>query len=133
MMRRGGEEARRRGADGRAPHASRLTPHASLKNGLTYLALILFGVIAAGPIVFLVATSLKETFTRSVDLSALWNPTFKNYHDVWFVHPFKKWMVNSLIVGAAVTALILFVDSLAGYAFARKKFRGREGLFLLLL
>jgi ABC-type glycerol-3-phosphate transport system permease component len=103
------------------------------KNGLTYLALAIAGVIAAGPIVFLLATSVKETFTTSVDLSALWHPTFVNYHDVWFVHPFKKWMVNSLIVGTAVTVLILFVDSLAGYAFARKRFRGREGLFILLL
>src|SRR5688572_26949213 len=83
------------------------------KDGLTYLALAIAGVIATGPVVFLVATSLDETFTTSVDLSVLWNPTFVNYHDVWFVHPFKKWVVNSLIVATSVTVLILFLDSLA--------------------
>jgi ABC-type glycerol-3-phosphate transport system permease component len=102
-------------------------------DGLTYLALAIAAVIATGPVVFLVATSLKATYTTSVDLSALWHPTFVNYHEVWFVHPFKKWMVNSLIVAGAVTLLILFLDSLAGYAFARKRFKGREGLFLILL
>jgi ABC-type glycerol-3-phosphate transport system permease component len=102
-------------------------------DGLTYLALAIAAVVATGPVVFLVATSLKATYTTSVDLSVLWHPTFVNYHDVWFVHPFKKWMVNSLIVASAVTLLILFLDSLAGYAFARKRFKGREGLFLVLL
>lgn len=103
------------------------------KDGLTYLALAIAGVIATGPVVFLVATSLDKTFTTSVDLSVLWHPTFVNYHDIWVVHPFKKWMVNSLIVATAVTVLILFLDSLAGYAFARKRFKGRESLFFLLL
>jgi ABC-type glycerol-3-phosphate transport system permease component len=104
-----------------------------VKDGLTYLALSLAGLMAAGPIVYLLATSLKQTYSRTVDLSVLWNPTLINYYNVWFVHPFRKWMINSLIVAVVVTAAILFLDSLAGYAFAKKRFRGREPLFLLLL
>ncbi len=40
---------------------------------------------------------------------------------------------NSLIVSISVTALSLFFNSLAGYAFAKHRFRGRDRLFSLLL
>ena len=104
-----------------------------VKDLLTYLALTLAGLIAAGPIVYLVATSLKPTFARVVDLSVFWNPSWENYYKVWFVHPFRQWMINSLIVATIVTVVILFIDSLAGYAFAKKRFRGKEAFFLILL
>jgi ABC-type glycerol-3-phosphate transport system permease component len=104
-----------------------------LKDGLTYLILFVAGFVAATPIIYLLATSLKETYIRIVDLSVFLNPTLVNYQNVWFAHPFRKWMVNSLIVAVAVTLLILFLDSLAGYAFAKKRFRGRDPIFYLLL
>ena len=104
-----------------------------LKNIATYLLLIVACTITTGPIVFLVATSLKETYTRTVDLSVFLHPTFVNYHKIWYEHPFKDWMRNSLIVGTAVTIGILFFDSLAGYAFARKQFRGKDTIFFLIL
>ncbi len=62
---------------------------------------------------------LKETYTRILDLSVFLSPSWTNYHNVWFVHPFKQWMINSLIVATVATVLILFIDSLAGYALAR--------------
>ena len=105
----------------------------AVKDALTYLTLAIAGLIAAGPIVYLVATSLKQTYTRTVDLSVLWNPSLVNYYNVWFIHPFRQWMINSLIVATIVTVSILFLDSLAGYAFAKKRFRGREAFFLVLL
>jgi multiple sugar transport system permease protein len=40
---------------------------------------------------------------------------------------------NSLIVSVSVTGLSLFLNSLAGYAFAKHRFRGRDSLFKLLL
>jgi multiple sugar transport system permease protein len=105
----------------------------SIKDALTYLALSLAGIAAAGPVIYLLATSFKQTYSRLVPLSVLWHPSWVNYHAVWFVHPFRKWMVNSLVVAIVATILILFIDSLAGYAFARKRFRGRDTLFMLLL
>ncbi len=111
----------------------RLQRNNRLKDVATYGVLVLACVATTGPIIFLLATSLKETYTRTVDLSVFLSPSWTNYHNVWFVHPFRQWMINSLIVATVVTVLILFIDSLAGYAFARKRFRGRDGLFLVLL
>lgn len=105
----------------------------AIKDAFTYLALSLAGIAAAGPVIYLLATSLKQTYSRLVPLSVLWHPSWVNYHAVWFVHPFRKWMVNSLVVAIVATVLIVFIDSLAGYAFARKRFRGRDMLFMLLL
>jgi multiple sugar transport system permease protein len=112
----------------RNPHRERV-----VKDAAIYLALSLAGLIAAGPIVYLLATSFKQTYSRMVPLSVLWNPTFANYEAIWTEHPFKKWMLNSLVVATIATLLILFLDSLAGYAFARKRFRARDMLFMLLL
>ena len=77
--------------------------------------------------------SVTKTSSTIVDLSGLLQPTFENYRKALFETPIGTWMVNSLIVSTAVTFLILAVDSLAGYAFARRRFPGREALFVLLL
>ena len=42
-----------------------------LKDAATYILLILACTLTTGPIIFLVATSLKETYTRTVDLSVV--------------------------------------------------------------
>jgi multiple sugar transport system permease protein len=105
----------------------------TIKDFFTYLALTLAALMAAGPVVYLLATSFKQTYSRMVPLSVIWSPSWVNYHTIWFDHPFKKWMVNSLVVAIIATIVILFLDSLAGYAFARKKFRGKDMLFILLL
>jgi multiple sugar transport system permease protein len=47
--------------------------------------------------------------------------------------PFGRFYLNSLIVASSVTALQLLTSSLAGFAFARLRFRGRDMLFLLYL
>jgi multiple sugar transport system permease protein len=65
--------------------------------------------------------------------------TFQRYADIVFntgnpiAAAFKSAVVNSLIVSLAVTALSLAVGALASYAFARLKFRGRQGWLFLLL
>lgn len=44
-----------------------------------------------------------------------------------------RWFTNSLFVAVTVTAGSLLVNSMAGYAFAKLRFPGRESLFWLLL
>lgn len=57
------------------------------------------------------------------------NPRFANYLDIWTQYPLSSWMVNSLILCAAVIAGQLFTSSLAGFTFAKLRFRGRNALF----
>lgn len=65
--------------------------------------------------------------------------TFDRYLDIFFrsgnpiAAAFKEATVNSLVVAFFVTLSSLFVGTLASYAFARLRFRGRQGLLFALL
>ncbi|RKT36053.1 carbohydrate ABC transporter membrane protein 2 (CUT1 family) [Microbacterium sp. AG1240] len=57
----------------------------------------------------------------------------ENFTTVFDRFPVADWFVNSLVIGAFVTALTVTVNLLAGYAFARIRFAGRGILFILAL
>jgi len=61
------------------------------------------------------------------------NPTIINYVHVFTQNPFGRFLLNSAIVTVLSTVLCLFIASLAAYAFARLRFRGREPLLVGLL
>jgi multiple sugar transport system permease protein len=58
---------------------------------------------------------------------------FENYANVFEAAPFGRYYANSLMVALVVTIGQLITCSMAAYAFARLKFRGRNALFLLFL
>ncbi|HET6597237.1 MAG TPA: carbohydrate ABC transporter permease, partial [Anaerolineales bacterium] len=71
-------------------------------------------------------------------LSASWipvNPTLENFTSIFNdkTLPVVKWFFNSLLIASLFTAAILIIDSLAGYAYARLEFPGKNVLFGLLL
>lgn len=56
-----------------------------------------------------------------------------NFAQAWAYLPFGRFFLNSAFVALAVTTIVLVVSSLAGYAFARMRFPGRGGLFVVYL
>jgi len=102
-----------------------------------YIVLILFAAIFLMPMFWMLSTSFKpksQWFTRQIH----WIPqtiTTENYRKILAnpALPVGRWFVNSLLVGVVATGLILLVDSLAAYAYARMQFPGRKALFALLL
>ncbi len=69
------------------------------------------------------------TLVRAFASGALYGPHFGAYSDIWTRIPFARMFINSLAVSLAVTALQLVTSSLAGYAFSRLHFPGRDRLF----
>ncbi|MFB7915993.1 carbohydrate ABC transporter permease [Streptomyces sp. NPDC014735] len=61
------------------------------------------------------------------------SPTVSAYREVFDGRPFVQQYVNSIYIAALVTVGTMIVSSLAGYAFARIKFRGQNVLFLVVL
>lgn len=57
-------------------------------------------------------------------------PHWGNYVRIFEVLPFARFFMNSLVVALAVTGLQLVTCSMAAYAFARLRFKGRDTLFL---
>jgi len=60
-------------------------------------------------------------------------PTLGNYTKLIFNYPVLRWTLNSVIVTLSVTGISVLVSCLAGYAFAKKEFPGKQALFWALL
>ncbi len=56
-----------------------------------------------------------------------------NFAEAWLYLPFGHFFLNSAFVSGAITAIVLTVSSLAGYAFARLRFSGCGALFVVYL
>jgi multiple sugar transport system permease protein len=87
------------------------------------------------PFIWMLSTSLKEP-REIFTYPPVWIPTrfaWDNYLEAVSAMPFGRFYVNSFFVAVSVTFLQLLTSSLAAFAFARLRFRGRDALFLLYL
>ncbi|MBI5667451.1 MAG: carbohydrate ABC transporter permease [Chloroflexi bacterium] len=97
--------------------------------------LVVMAILTLMPFIWVVSTSLR-TPAQSFTLPPKWIPTdmdFSNYSQVFERIPFWNQIANSFIVTLSVVAGQLITASLAGYAFARLRFRGRNVLFWIVL
>jgi len=102
-----------------------------------YLLLTLIALLIIVPMLWMLSTSFKpksEFFLPDI----YWIPrtfTWDNYQKLLNNPslPIGRWFFNSLMVSSVTTLLILIVDSLAGYAYARMEFRGKKIIFGFLL
>jgi multiple sugar transport system permease protein len=100
-----------------------------------HLVLLPIALVMIVPLVWMVVTSL-QTLDETRHYPPALAPTslqFQNYTQVLQVAPFTRWFMNTLIVTVVCVIANLLFCSLAGYAFARIKFFGREVVFLLIL
>ncbi len=102
--------------------------------GLQLLA-VLLGIALMLPFYWALISSLKDgPEVRHIPID--WWPRvaqWHNYLDVWTVRYFGNWVFNSVFLTIVATAGTLVSSSLAGYAFARFRFPGRNLLFTLTL
>lgn len=100
--------------------------------------LILVGIvfIVLLPILWMISTSLKdaqEFFTNSASLIPR-KVSLVNYEYMFTaMRDLPVYMRNSFILAGGVTALQCVTAALAGYAFARMNFRGRDLIFLAII
>lgn len=118
------------------PLASRSQTHVSrLIIGLAYLLLALTAVTMVFPFYWMVATSLK-TEARVFAFPPEWIPNppiLDNYRYIFTEIAFNRYVFNSLKVSLLGTLGVALSSSLAAYAFARVRFRGRDTLFMITL
>lgn len=99
------------------------------------LLLLVVAVLMVAPLVWLVVQSLTEE-GAAFSLPPNWLPkpfTTDNFRDIEGLIPFGRMAVNSLVVAVISTAGSMLVSVLAGYAFSRLAFPGRNGLLLVML
>ena len=104
--------------------------------GLLYLLLTLYAIVTLIPFIWALSASFKplsEIISGGLNLMPQ-RFTLENYRQIFLEQPlFLRWLFNSVFIAAAVTALNLLFNSMAGYALARLRFRGRRFWFLLIL
>ena len=61
------------------------------------------------------------------------NPSFSSYLTTWQQNNFLHYFVNSMIVAVASTLITLHINTMAGFAFAKYRFKGRDFIFMALL
>jgi multiple sugar transport system permease protein len=104
-----------------------------LRGVAVYAALTAIATCALFPILWAVSGSLKRAGEITSPTLFPAQPQWSNYREVFAVMPFWRMFFNSVLYAGCISAGQVFFCSLAGYAFARLRFRGRDTLFLLYL
>ncbi|MEO1261696.1 MAG: carbohydrate ABC transporter permease [Bacteroidota bacterium] len=102
---------------------------------LFYVVLLVMTAIYIGPFLFSLSISFnadQDVFQWPIKLLPdEW--TLANYQKVWDDLPFAQWLFNSVIITLIQTLSNVFFAALAGFAFARLDFPGKNILFSILL
>lgn len=100
-----------------------------------YLLLAAGAVVMLGPLLWMFLASFKSlpeilTFPPTI-LPEHWG--VENYRSVFDQADFVRYFFNSVVVAAITVASVLITSSLAGYAFAKFNFPGKNVLFVMVL
>ncbi|MCL2335645.1 MAG: carbohydrate ABC transporter permease [Endomicrobia bacterium] len=105
-----------------------------LQDALTHLILIIVSLTCVFPVFWMLSSSLKtqqEIFTKMSLLPHTWN--WSNYVTAFVQADFGRYFLNSVFYTVVGVFFILFVSSLAAYAFARLEFWGKSVFFYVLI
>lgn len=102
---------------------------------LKYLALCCFALMALIPFQYMLATAMTP-LSYSMPYPPILVPEnlyWGNFIEAWNANHFSQYFLNSLLIAAIATVIIMFVSSSGAYAFARMQFPGRNILFYVYL
>ena len=107
------------------------------RRGALYAFLIAGALLVLLPYIWIILTSLKveqDMFQVGILKSIIPSKIrWANYAEAWNDYPLGRWLINSAIVATIDTVGTVITSILAGYAFARLRFWGRDVLFILYL
>lgn len=109
--------------------------NSSWKLIVIYLVLIIGLIAMVGPFLWMVSTSFKST-KAIFQFPPDWipdQPTFLHYQKLFATLDFLTPLKNTVIVAISITFFSLLICAMAGYAFAKFAFPGRDKIFIGLL
>lgn len=117
-----------------AEHRRQIISH-QLGRWIPLFILAVMSVVILAPIMWTISTSLRAG-VDSFTVPPKWLPTdlaVENYVKVFETVPFARQILNSAIITWGTVLGQLATAALAGYAFARLEFKGRDLLFWVVL
>lgn len=102
---------------------------------IPYLVLIIVTIISILPFIW---TLFAATHTNSQIFQTQWsfrlgNNFVENYKNLCAFSDVWRNLFNSIFIAVVFTVIVCVVDSMAGYAFAKFKFKGRDTIFFICL
>ena len=103
------------------------------KRLMAIVMLMIAAVLCLLPMYWMLSSAFKTEAEITALKVSLWprRPTLANFRAVW--KSFGRPCLNSLIVSASCTVLIVLFSTMAGYVLAKKKFAGRKVLFAVVV
>ncbi|HMA21456.1 MAG TPA: carbohydrate ABC transporter permease [Gemmatimonadaceae bacterium] len=101
---------------------------------LLYTLLVVGALLSLLPMVWMVSASLMPTGQASTFPPHFFptTVTFEHYVALFTRLSLGKYLFNSALIAIIVTGASLAINSMAGYAFAKLRFRGRDRVFRML-
>jgi multiple sugar transport system permease protein len=104
-------------------------------------AAVIYGALGSGaaatvlPLLWMLSASLMPAGEANLLPPRFWpsTVTFAHYGVLFSRLNVGRYVLNSAMLAVAVTLISLLLNSMAGYAFAKLRFRGRDGIFRLLV
>ena len=108
-----------------------------IRNTVIYAVMTFAALICLAPFIWMVLSSLKDSATI-FDIPPDWippHPTLQAFSNAWNNYPedgglYGQWYANTVLLASVWTIANVFFCSLAGYTFARIRFRGRDTIFM---
>src|SRR2546430_15850820 len=100
-----------------------------------HVVLLLAGGLSLFPLYWLFLTSLSPTqyVVRVPPEIVPRELTAANYVRLFETTPIVRWLFNTVVIAGVITAFHLLFDSMAGYAFAKRRFPGKNVMFWLVV
>lgn len=110
----------------------------ALSHGLAYLIVGVVALTFVTPALFMISTSLKandQVLAGSFSARTLIpdEPTITNYRTVFSQLDFGHFLFNSVVIVGSIVLAGLAINSMAGYALSRLRWRGRETILMLVI
>ena len=106
-----------------------------LETAILQALAVLGAVVSLFPLYWMLLTGLRSEADVFAWPPAFW-PTGLDlgvWYAGWTKWPFTLFFANSMAIALGTTVLTLLINSLAAFAFAKYRFRGRDALFVLYL
>lgn len=106
-----------------------------LGKAVVVLLLSLGAVTMIFPFIWMLLSSLKGQMERLRMPPTFWPERFRweNYREIFEVMPFFKYFANSIVTALLNTFVGILTSALAGYVFAKYRFKGKELVFWIMI
>lgn len=112
------------------PPPPRRRRRASLNTVLTYVIAAVVALFSVGPVIYAVLNGFRDNGQIASEPVAMPDPwVFEKYRLVLTSSGFWQQVLNSAVIAALTTAVVVIFGVMAAYALSRYRFRGREGLY----